>query len=367
MPDARVTELARVLTHYSLALRPGEQMFLSSSHLAHELTLAVYKEAVLAGAHVLIMQQVPGTREFFLKHASDAQLEYLSPIRRLVYESFDAELSIIAPNNLHELSGVDPARQSLAMKPIKELSRIASERSARGDERRLCITIFPTDALAQEANMSLTEYEDFVYSAGLLDRSDPVGAWKEEEIKQDRLINWLSGKDQVVFSGPNIDLRLSVKGRGFLGDSGRGNFPGGEIFTSPVETSVNGWVRFSYPGIFAGKEIVDIRLRFEDGRIVEERAAKGQELLASLLDTDDGSRFLGEWGFGTNYGIQRFSKNMLFDEKMGGTIHFAVGQGFIETGGQNHSGLHWDMLCDMTEGEISVDGAPFYRNGKPVV
>ena len=367
MPDPRVTKLAKVLTHYSLDLQSGEQMLLSSSHLAHELTLAVYKEAVLAGAHVLIMQKVPGTREFFLKHASDAQLEYLSPVRKLVYESFDAELSIIAPNNLRELSGVDPARQSLAMKPIGELSRIANERSARGDERRLCITIFPTDASAQEANMSLTEYEDFVYSAGLLDLSDPVAAWKEEGMKQDRLINWLAGKDQVAFSGPNIDLHLSVKGRSFLGASGRGNFPGGEIFTSPVETSVNGWVRFSYPGLFAGKEIIDIELWFEDGRIVKEKAAKGQELLTSLLDTDGGSRFLGEWGIGTNYGIQRFTKNMLFDEKMGGTIHFAAGQGFIEAGGQNHSGLHWDMLCDMAESEIVVDGEPFYRNGKTVV
>ena len=367
MPDPRVTRLAKVLTHYSLDLQAGEQMLLSSSHLAHELTLAVYKEAVLAGAHVFIIQRVPGAHEFFLKHASDAQLEYLSSIRKLVYETFDAELSISAPNNLRELSGVDPARQRLAMKPIGELTRIANERSARGDERRLCITVFPTDALAQEANMSLTEYEDFVYSAGLLDLPDPVAAWREERERQDRLIGWLSGKDQVTFSGPHIDLNLSVRGRSFLGASGRGNFPGGEIFTSPVESSANGWVRFSYPGIFAGREIADIELRFEDGRIVEEKATRGQELLASLLDTDDGSRFLGEWGIGTNYGIQRFTKNMLFDEKMGGTIHFAVGQGFVEAGGQNHSGLHWDMLCDMAEGEITVDGELFYRNGEPVI
>jgi len=367
MPDPRVTKLAKVLTNYSLDLQPGQEVLISSSHLAHDLTLAVYKEAILAGAHVLIMQKVPGASEFFLKHASDAQLEHLSPVRKLIYERFDAELSIIAPHNVRELSGVDPARQSLALKSIATLTRIANERSARGNERRLCITLFPTDALAQEANMSLTDYEDFVFSAGFLDLSDPVASWNEEKSRQDRLLNWLSGKEQVVFSGPNIDLRLSIKDRIFLGASGTGNFPDGEIFTSPIETSVNGWVRFSFPGIFAGQEISDIELWIEEGHIVKERATKGQELLTSLLDTDSGSRFIGEWGIGTNYGIQRFTKNMLFDEKMGGTIHFAVGQSFIEAGGLNHSGLHWDMLCDMVESDIIVDSELFYRDGKIVI
>lgn len=367
MPDPRVSKLAKVLTHYSLNIQAGEQMVINSSHLAHELTLSVYKESILAGAHVFVVQQVPGMREILLKHANDAQLEYLSPIRKLIYETFDAELSIISPTNLRELSGVDPARQKVSMKPIAELTRIANERSTRGSERRLCITIFPTDASAQEANMSLSEYEDFVYSAGLLDMPDPVGAWKAEGAKQQRLINWLSEKDQVTFSGSNIDLHLSIKGRNFLGASGKGNFPDGEIFTSPIETSANGWVRFSYPGIFAGNEISGIELWFKDGQIIKERAVKGQELLTSLLNTDAGSRFLGEWGIGTNYGIQRFTKNMLFDEKIGGTIHFAVGQGFSEAGGQNHSGLHWDMLCDMTESEIVIDGELFYSNGLTVV
>lgn len=367
MPDSRIKKLAKVLTNYSLNLQAGEQLLLSSTHLADELTLAVYKEAILLGAHVSILQQVPGTREIFLKYANVAQLEYLSPIRKLVYETFDAELSIIAPTNLRELSGTDPARQKLAMKPIAELSRIANERSARGSERRLCITIFPTNASAQEANMSLSEYEDFVYSAGLLEEPDPVGAWRQEGTKQEELINWLAGKDQVVVSGSNIDLRFSIKERSFISACGKGNFPDGEIFTSPIETSVNGWVRFSYPGIFAGTEIENIELWFEDGKIIKEKATKGQEILMSLLNTDAGSRFLGEWGIGTNYGIRRFTKNMLFDEKIGGTIHFAVGQGFTEAGGQNHSGLHWDMLCDMSDGEIVVAGELFYRNGKTVM
>jgi len=367
MSDQRITKLAQILTHYSLSLQAGEQMLIGSSPLAHELTLAVYKEAILAGGHVLIMPQVPGTREFFLKNANDAQLQYLSPVRKLIYENFDAELSIIAPDNIRELSDVDPDRQRLALQPIAELTRIAHERSKSGNDRRLCITTFPTEAAAQEANMNLVEYEDFVYEAGLLDVSNPRAAWEDKSKDQDQLLKWLSGKDKVIFSGPNIDLRLSIKGRSFLGDAGKGNFPGGEIFTSPIETSVQGWVRFSYPGLFAGKEIEDIELWLEDGKITRAEAAQGQELLTALLDTDPGARFLGEWGIGTNYGIQRFTKNMLFDEKLGGTIHFAAGQGFIEAGGQNQSGLHWDMLCDMTHGEIVVDGDIFYKNGKVVI
>jgi aminopeptidase len=367
MPDPRITQLAKVLTHYSLNLQAGEQILLNSTHLADELTLAIYKEAILLGAHVYILQRVPGTSEIFLKYANDAQLEYLSPIRKLVYETFDAELSIIAPANLRELSGVDPARQKLAMKPIAELSRIANERSVRGNERRLCITIFPTNASAQEANMSLSEYEDFVYGAGLLEEPDPVMEWRQEGAKQEKFIDWLAGKNQVVVSGSNINLTFSIQGRGFISACGKGNFPDGEIFTSPIETSVNGWVRFSYPGIFAGNEIEGIELRLKDGKIIREKATKGQEILTSLLNTDAGSRFIGEWGIGTNYGIQHFSKNMLFDEKIGGTTHFAAGQGFAEAGGQNHSGLHWDMLCNMSESEIVIDGELFYRNGKFII
>ena len=207
MSDPRVDKLAQVLVRYSLALQPGEQFLLSSTALAHELTLAVYKESILAGAHVFVMQQVPGLREIFLKNANDVQIEYLSPIRRLIYETFDAELSIIAPANLRELAGVDPQRQTLAMKPIMELTRIANQRSAQGSERRLCITLFPTAALAQEADMSLMEYEEFVFSAGLLHLPDPVEAWKQEARKQEHMIRWLNGRDEVVFSGPDIDLR----------------------------------------------------------------------------------------------------------------------------------------------------------------
>jgi aminopeptidase len=215
--------------------------------------------------------------------------------------------------------------------------------------------------------MSLSEYEDFVYGAGLLDLEDPIAAWKEEAERQRRLMDWLTGKDEVELKGSDIDLRFSIKDRSFQEAAGKENFPDGEIFTSPVESSVNGWVRFGYPAIYGGQEVLDIELWFEEGKIVKESAKKGQDILTALLDSDEGSRYLGEWGIGTNYGIQHFTKNMLFDEKIGGTIHLAMGAGFPECGSENLSGLHWDMLCNMADSEVQVDGELFYKDGKFVV
>ena len=212
--------------------------------------------------------------------------------------------------------------------------------------------------------MSLGDFQDFVYAAGLLDQPDPVAGWKALHDRQEKIIAWLKGKKSVTFKGANIDLRMSIEGRGFINCDGKVNFPDGETFTSPVENSVNGWVRFSYPAIFAGREVNDIELWFEDGKVVKETASKNQETLTEMLNTDPGARYLGEWGTGTNYGIQRFVKNMLFDEKIGGTIHLAVGNGFPEVGSKNESNIHWDMLCDMADSEISVDGELFYKNGK---
>jgi aminopeptidase len=363
MPDPRVTKLAQALVKYSLDLQSGEEFVLQSSPLADELNLAVYREAVLAGAHVLVLNNLPGASEVFFKHASDAQLDYVSPVMRMVIERFAARLTIMAPHNTRELSGVDPARQSRNQKAAADVIRIFLERSARG-ELKWCGTLYPTQSSAQEADMSLSEYQDFVYGAGKLDLPDPVSAWKDQGKRQDELVRWLHSRREVVIKGRDVDVTLSIKGRGFINACGKKNFPDGEIFTSPVEDSVNGWVRFAYPGIYAGREVGDIELWFEDGKVVKEKAGKGQELLTTLLNTDGGARYLGEWGIGTNYDIQRFTKNMLFDEKLGGTIHFALGFGFSEIGSQNRSSIHWDMLCDMRDSEVAVDGELFYKDGK---
>jgi len=366
MTDPRITKLAQVLVHYSVELKPGHQVHLRTHPLAEELSLAVYAEAIKAGAHVFVQTVLPGADELFFTHASAAQLDYVSPIRKLINEQFDAVIVLSAEHNTRELSGTDPAKQARVRKAGAAIQKTFFERAAR-KELRWVLTEFPTQASAQDAEMSLREYTDFVYGAGLLNEPDPVALWREEGQRQKKLIDWLRGKNRVSLKGANIDLSLSIKERVFIEADGKYNFPDGEIFTGPVEDSVNGWVRFRYPAIYGGQEVTDIELWFENGKVVKEKASKGQDLLTSLLDLDAGARYLGEWGIGTNYGIQRFTKNMLFDEKMGGTIHLAVGASYPESGGKNESGLHWDMLCDMAESEVIVDGEVFYRNGKPII
>jgi len=366
MPDPRVLKLASVLVHYSLGIQPGHKMVLRSSPLAEELVLEVYREALQAGAHVSLFSEYPGASELFYKYAGGAQLDFVEPHMLALIETYDRYLSIGADANTRDLSGVDPARRARRSQATRAIMKTMMERTARG-EMAWCYTQFPTQASAQDADMSLRDYADFVYKAGKLESADPVAEWQAFGERMRQLTAWLNGREQMVLKGKDIDLTLSIKGRAFIAADGKVNFPDGEIFTGPVEDSVNGWVRYQYPAIYGGREVSNIELRFEGGKVVAEQASKGQDLLTELLNQDAGARYLGEIGIGTNYDIPRFTKNMLFDEKLGGTFHFAVGASYPETGGRNESGLHWDMLCDMSDSEVTVDGELFYRSGKPVM
>jgi len=366
MPDPRITKLAKILIHYSLELKPGQMLQIRTHPIAEELTLAAYEEAIQAGANVFIQNVVPGTDEIFYKYASDAQLDFISPIRKLVAETFDASLNLWTEHNTRELSAINPARLARFSKAGAGISKTFYGRAAKG-ELRWCLTAYPSQALAQEADISLADYREFVFNAGMLNNDDPVTYWQREGESQRKIVDWLKGRNQVTLKGSNVDLKMSIKDRIFIPCNGRVNFPDGEIFTGPVQDSVEGWIRFKYPAIEYGQEVTNIKLWFEKGRVTKEKASKNQELLTSMLNTDAGSRTLGEFGIGTNYGITRFTKNMLFDEKMGGTIHLAVGSGFPESGSKNDSGIHWDMLCDMNDAEIKVDGDLFYKNGKIAV
>lgn len=366
MPDPRVTKLAKVLVHYSLALKPGKQFAIRTHPLAEELTLAVLEEAVRVGAFTTILPSTPGADEIIYKFASDAQLDYISPTSKLITETFDAFLNIWCDHNTRSLSGIDPTRMARASRANAPIFKTFLDRIARR-EIRWCGTAYPTQANAQEADMSLDDYREFVYSAGMLNDENPMDYWTKVGEQQQIIVDWLKGRDQVVIKGSNVDLKMSIKDRVFILCDGKENFPDGEIFTGPVEDSVEGWVRFRYPAVEYGQEVTDIQLWFEKGKVVKETAAKNLELLSAQLSTDAGSRYLGEFGIGTNYGITRFTKNILFDEKMGGTIHLAVGAGLPETGSRNESGIHWDMLCDMSDAWIYVDGDLFYKDGKPVI
>ncbi|SYZ72917.1 Aminopeptidase (fragment) [Candidatus Zixiibacteriota bacterium] len=216
--------------------------------------------------------------------------------------------------------------------------------------------------------MSLREYEDFVYNAGHIHEDDPVAYWRKVEKEQDRLAEILNRAEQIHLKADETDLTLKVKGRKWVNCCGHENFPDGEIFVSPIEDSVNGSIKFTYPAFYGGREVAGVRMKYKNGLVVEATAEKDQDYLISMLDTDENARRLGEFAIGTNYEIQKFTKNTLFDEKIGGTCHLAVGAGFAESGGTNHSAIHWDMVCDLKQGgEISADGKVFYRDGKFII
>ena len=362
--DSRIEKLASVLVHYSVKLKKGQLVKIAGEVAGLPLIKAVYKEAVKVGAHPVVQIRVSDNEETMMKLGSDAQLKYLPPMASLEIKKIDAYIGIWGSENTRNLSGVDPKRQALYRLSSKSVMQTFFKRFAAG-ELRWVGTQFPTLADAQEAEMSLSDYEDFVYGAGHIDAKDPVAHWKKVSKEQARLIKILNRFGKIHVQANDTDLKLNVKGRKWINCAGTENFPDGEVFTSPVENSAEGYIRYSFPAVYGGREVEDVRLEFKKGKVVAESAGKNQDYLTAMLNMDKGARFLGEFAIGTNYQIKRFSKNILFDEKIGGTCHLAVGQGIPETGGKNQSGLHWDMVCDLKKNsQITADGKVIYKNGK---
>lgn len=367
MADPRVEKLARLLVDYSLAVRPGEKVLIRGNSSSLPLVAATYRSVLAAGGHPFLLWEEEVFAEYLLREGSDEQIQFLHEPHLLLYESYDCLMSLAASENTRTLSGVDPARQRLLLQARSPLTETYLRRSAAGTLRWI-VSRFPTPAYAQDADMSLRDYEDFVYQACRVDRDDPVAEWRAFEERQARLVATLAGRDRVEVRGPNAELTFSIAGRTFLNSCGHRNMPDGEIFTGPVESSMNGWIRFTYPAIYQGREVEGIELRFVDGQVVEATAAKNGAYLEEILATDAGARFVGEFAIGTNESIQHFTRSILFDEKIGGTIHLALGASYPETGGQNRSAVHWDMICDMQDGgQIFVDGERFYDSGRFLV
>jgi aminopeptidase len=366
--NPRIDKLAELLVNYCVTVQPGHKVAIQGETSAEPLIMATYAQVLKAGGFPHLLLRGEGQDRLFFEHAHDAHLDYVSPFSRLVVETFDAMISISGARNTRELSNVDPARQQRLARASSEVRETLMARTARG-EMNWTIARYPTNAHAMDADMSLREYEDFVYSAcHVTAGQDPVAHWRGVHAEHERLIAWLKGRKQVEVRSPDIDLKLSIADRVVLNADGRRNMPDGEIFTAPVEDTVEGWVRFTYPAIFSGREVTGVEVKFEQGKVVSARAKKGEDFLLQVLDTDAGARYLGEFAIGTNYGVTRFSKDILFDEKIGGTVHMAFGRAYPESGGVNQSAVHWDMICDMrTDSEIVVDGEVFYRNGQFVV
>lgn len=357
-----LSKLANIITGYSVEIKEGDLVMVQSSILSAPLIEKIYENLIMKGANVEIKLEPENISDIYFKYASEKQLKYVSPVRKYSIEKIDIFISIWADYNTKNMNNVDPGRMATRVAANAELNKIFMEREAKG-ELQWTLAPYPTQAMAQEAGMSLIEYRDFVYGTLFLDKDNPIEEWKKLSVKQEKVADYLNKKSELRFVGEDTDLTLSTEGRKWINCDGKKNLPDGEVFTGPIEDSANGKIRFTYPGIYMGKEIEDIKLTFKDGKVIDAKAAKGEDLLKKLLEID-GAKRIGEIAIGTNYGVQRFTKNMLFDEKMGGTMHLALGRAIPESGGKNFSSIHWDILKDMKNGKIYADGEVFYENGK---
>ncbi len=367
MRDPRVGNLAKILVGYSTGVKKDETCLIEGSSAAEPLIEAVYEEVMAAGAHPVVAMSFTEQQSTYFEHASDPQLEWISPLQQWAADDADCRIAIGADTNTRALSGISPERQTKRQAATRPLMESMMKRSADG-EHRWVYTIFPTNAYASDAGMSLTAFEDFYFGACLADTGDPLLNWKQASEETRRLAEHSNGHSEVHITAPGTDIRLGVEGRTFIPCFGDRNMPDGEFFTGPVEDSVEGEVSFHLPAMVGGREVAGVRFRFEAGKIVDASADLGEGFLIELLDTDEGSRRLGELGIGTNYKIDRGTRDVLLDEKIGGTVHMAVGASYPESGGVNESAVHTDLVCDLRQGgRIDLDGELIQENGKFVV
>ena len=364
MLDPRVERLAELIIGYSLGIREGQVMRVDGEESTRPLVAAFYRWAIRRGALPYVKVTPAGLEELLLLEGSEEQLAYISEGERAQTEEIDAWVAIWSSSNTRGLTRIDPDRRRIHLSAHYQLVNRRWERISTGD-LAFCGTLFPTQAHAQDAEMSLAQYEDFVYGACHVDGDDdPIAHWESVSAELTARAQHLDGVRELRIVGPDTDLRVVVEGRPWIPSAGKHNMPDGEVFTSPVETGTEGEIYFSFPSIFQGQEVENVRLRFEGGRVVHSEASMGQEYLRALIGTDEGSAVLGEVAFGLNYEIDRFTRDILFDEKIGGTMHVALGGGFSEAGTQNESDLHWDLICDLRqEGEVYADGELVWKAG----
>jgi aminopeptidase len=358
--------MAEVIAGYSLAIRERQLVLLQFEPAGFPLVEEVFRLVLEAGAHPFVRAQYQELDELRFRHATGEQLSYVSDIDRLETEAIDARLFVRASENVKGLAGVDPAKRALVSQARRSLFERYMERRGKG-ELASCLTQFPTRGYAQLAGMSLVEYEEFVFRACFVDRDDPVAEWRRVSTEQQRYIDLLGKVDRLRFESEGTDLSMSVRGRKWINSDGKANFPSGEVFTAPVEDSANGRIEFDIPAIYMDQAVEGITLEFKDGRAVAASAGQGEEFLVRMLDSDEGARVLGEAAFGLNYGITRPTGNILFDEKIGGTVHFAVGAGYPDSGSRNKSAIHWDMIRSMKPGRVRADGKLIYEDGRFII
>lgn len=363
MTDSPIKKLAQILVEHSTRITTGDRVIIEATTAAEPLIRALFEKILEAGGHPHLLLKIPEQEKELFSHGNDQQLAFVNEFRQLAYEEFEARIRIHSLTNTKALNDFPAKKQGQRQKAKAPILETQMARGASGNFKWVT-TLFPTEAYAIEADMDRKSFERFVYQACHADKDRPVERWNEVKDRQERARQLIQGKDKVQLRGPNIDLSLSVQGREFINSFGVHNMPDGEIFTGPVEESINGWVRFSYPAIHNGVVVRGIELTFEDGKVAQATAEEKEDYLHQMLNSDAGSKYVGEFAIGTNNEIQQFTGNILFDEKIGGTIHLALGAGYPQTGSENKSMIHWDMICDMRDdSEILVDGNVIYRDG----
>jgi len=349
---------ADLLVGYCLEVEPGQEVLVRSTTLAEPLLLECQRAILERDAWPLLRVELPGSTVALYRHALDRHLDTFSEVAWAEARKAHAQLGIQAPENTRSLAGIDPvhlARANRARKPLREI----------GLKKRWCSTLWPTQAGAQQAAMNLADFEAFVRRALFLDQPDPVRAWGELRVFQATLIERLRKAQEIRIQAAGTDVTLNVKGRTWVNSDGKRNMPSGEVFTGPHETSANGVIRFTIPSSPAGVDVAGVELEFKDGLVVAAYAERGDDYLQRALRTDEGARRLGELGIGTNFGIDRAIGATLFDEKIGGTVHLALGRSYPETGAKNESALHWDLICDLRPGgSLSADGENIVQDGR---
>jgi aminopeptidase len=369
LADPHISNFAKVLVERCTRVKPGDRILIEATTAAEPLVRELYVQILEKGGHPVPLLQLPdmfypGHEDLLVMHGNDSQLDFLLPFQKLAYDQFEGRVRIHSATNTRSQTSTDSSRVQRRSNVTGIITETQMRRGAEGAFKWVT-TLYPTDGYAQDAEMSFEQYADFVFRSVHADEDDPVAYWKKVEADQQAAVDFMEDKSQVILRGPNVDLTLSVKGRTFLNSCGTHNMPDGEIFTGPVEDSVNGWVKFTYPAIYQGVAVEGAELTFSNGQVSQAHAEKNQDFLLKMLESDAGSRYLGEFAIGTNFEIDRFTGQILFDEKIGGSFHMALGAGYPETGAKNKSAIHWDMICDMrTDSEILVDGELFYKNGE---
>jgi aminopeptidase len=367
MADPRIENFARILVEYSTDIQPGDRVFLEVSTETLPFVQELYRRILQRGGRPCLQMEFPEQRELLLSLGAEDILGRENELMALAYREFEARIRVWAEANTKALSGIDPKRQAAFAPSQSAILKNQFERSAAG-KFKWVTTIFPTRAYAMQAGMSYTDYSDFVFRAVHAHEPDPVAHWLKIKAEQQRYIDAITGHDHVHLKGPNVDLQLSIKDRSWRNSHGLRNMPDGEIFTGPVENSLNGWVRYTYPALHEGVVVEGAELEFKEGKVVKATARSNQDHLLHMLATDAGSSYVGEFAIGLNSDIDRFTGHILLDEKIGGSFHMALGMGYPETGSTNKSAIHWDLICDLRQdSEIKIDGELFYKNGAFVI